>query len=238
LGRLYGVKPRFGGSLALLFATVALLGALHVPAARADGDPASDVLAGQSLFIPAGTGFAAAQQAQLRQVVAAARRAGYPIRVALIAQRADLGAITPLWRNPSGYARFLGTELSDVYRGALLVVMPTGYGVWIVGRRSPPAAQLNRLGASLQGAPLPGTGPATAAAAVTAVRRMAASAGHPLPAPVATALPAAPGSGGPGAVAIGALAAGAALIAAAWAVSLRARPWHRGEGVTSPPHGA
>jgi hypothetical protein len=232
------VTRRLRGTTAALCAALAMLGAVHAPAARADGDPASDVLAEQSLFIPAGTSFPAAAQAQLRQVVAAARTAGYPVRVALIAQRSDLGAITPLWRNPSGYARFLGTELSDVYRGALLVVMPNGYGVWIVGRQSAPAAQLNHLGASLQGVTLAGTGADTAAAAVTAVRRMAASAGHALPAPTATALPGAGGSSGPGAIAIAALAAGALLIAAAWTASLRARPWRGSEGVASSSHGA
>jgi hypothetical protein len=222
----------------LALTLIALLAAVHVPAAHADGDPASDVLAEQTVFIPAGTSFPAADQAQLRAVVVAARKAGYPIRVALIATRSDLGAITPLWRNPKGYARFLGEELPDVYDGALLVVMPNGYGVWIVSKGNPPEAELNRLGASLEGAPIPGSGPATAAAAVTAVRRMAASAGHPLPAPTATALPAAGGSSGPGPIAIAALVLGVGLIAAAWTASLRARPWRSGERVPSPSNGA
>jgi hypothetical protein len=220
-----------GLTATLAVALIALLAAVHVPAARADGDPASDVLAEQSAFIPAGASFPAAAQAQLRAVIASARRAGYPIRVALIATRSDLGAITPLWRDPSRYASFLGQELSDVYRGALLVVMPNGYGVDIDGPHT--AAQLERLGASLQGAPLPDSGPAT-----TAVQRMAASAGHRLPAPTATAVPAATGSETVGPIAIAALAAGVALIAAAWTASLRSRPWRRGDGVASPTHGS
>ena len=36
--------------------------------------------------------------------------------------------MTALWRNPRGYARFLGIELSLAYKGRLLVVMPNGFG--------------------------------------------------------------------------------------------------------------
>jgi hypothetical protein len=213
--------------------------ALAAPAARADGDPASDVLAQQSVFIPAGRGIPAADQARLQAVVRAAARRGEPVRVALIADRSDLGAVTGLWRNPSGYATFLGTELSGIYHGTLIVVMPNGYGVSVLTPGATQADQL-RAGASLVGAPLPGSGAATAADAVVAVRRVAAAAGHPLPAAAAlapTATVAPTGSGGPGAIAVIALVAGAALIAAAWAGSLRARPWRRGDGVASPTHG-
>ena len=54
--------------------------------------------------------------------------AGFPIRVAIIASRSDLGAITGLWLKPRAYARFLGLELSLAYTGRLLVVMPNGFG--------------------------------------------------------------------------------------------------------------
>ena len=37
--------------------------------------------------------------------------------------------MTELWRQPQNYARFLGQELSLVYRGTLLVVMPNGFGL-------------------------------------------------------------------------------------------------------------
>ena len=219
---------------------LALAGALlAVPGtrpARADGDPASDVLAEQAVFIPQGRGIPAADQARLQGVVRAAQRRGYPVRVALIAARSDLGAITQLWRNPSGYAAFLGKELADTFHGALVVVMPNGYGVDLVGEPGSEAA-LQRAGASLEGVPLPGSGAATAAAAVTAVRRVAASAGHPLAVPQAAPAPAAAGSATLGTVALIALVAGAGLIAAAWTGSLRARPWRRVNGVASPPHG-
>lgn len=215
---------------------VIVLSVLVVPSAHADGDPASDVLAEQPVFIPQGRGIPTADQARLEAVVGSAQRRGYPVRVALIAARSDLGAITPLWRDPSRYAEFLGEELADVFHGTLIVVMPNGYGVWLVGQPGSQAA-LQHVGASLVGAPLAGAGSATAAAAVTAVERVAAAAGHPLPTPTATSLPAASGTGVFGPVAWIALATGGVMIAGAWAGSLRARPWRRGEGVASPSHG-
>ena len=46
----------------------------------------------------------------------------------MIASPTDLGSVTELWRQPQNYARFLAQELSLLYRGPLLVVMPNGYG--------------------------------------------------------------------------------------------------------------
>ena len=60
------------------------------------------------------------QQAQLVALLAAARRSGYQLRVALIASSTDLGSVTELWRQPQSYAQFLGQELSLVYRGPVL----------------------------------------------------------------------------------------------------------------------
>ncbi len=69
-----------------------------------------------------------AAQRELLATVAAANRAGFAIRVAIISTDYDLGSITALWRKPTIYARFLGLELSSIYRGRLLVVMPNGFG--------------------------------------------------------------------------------------------------------------
>jgi hypothetical protein len=226
---------RLGAWLLALLAGLALGGPLAA-VARADGDPASDVLAEQPLFVPAGRGIPAGDQARLQAVVRAAAAHREPIRVALIANRTDLGAVTGLWRNPAGYASFLGRELSGIYHGTLVVVMPNGYGVALLAPGATRAQQL-RAGASLEGAPLPGSGAETAAAAITAVRRVAAAAGHPLPTVAGVALPASGGGDAVDAVALIALAAGALIIAVAWAASLRARPWRRGDGVGSPTHG-
>jgi hypothetical protein len=205
--------------------------------ARADGDPASDVLTDQTVFIPAGRGIPVDAQARLEQAIHSAAQHRFPVRVALIAAPGDLGAVTQLWRQPADYARFLGTELSDVFSGTLIVVMPNGYGVWVDGPRASRAA-LERAGSSLIGAPLAGTGEATAAAAVDAVLRVAKAAGHPLPTPGAGSVAGVRSPSPIGVIAAIVLAAGAALIAAAWAASLRAAPWRRGADVASTGHGA
>ncbi len=206
------------------------------PTARADGDPASDVLAEQVAFVPAGRGIPVADQQRLQAVIRSAARRGVSVRVALIAARGDLGAVTTLWRQPAQYARFLGTELTDVFSGTLVVVMPNGYGVWIVGPHAS-RASLERAGSALVGAPLPKSGQATASAAVVAVRRVAAAAGHPLPVPRVTAAATGRASSGVGSIAGSVLAAGALLILAAWTASLRARPWRRTDDASAAPPG-
>jgi thiol-disulfide isomerase/thioredoxin len=137
------------------------------------GDPASDVLANQSLFLPADAGVAPAQQARLARMIASATRAGFGIRVAIIASKSDLGSVTALWRRPQAYADFLGQELSLVNHGPLLVVMPNGFGFY--QSRSGRAADQAQLG---NGAPL--TKPSDLAApAADEVQRLAAASGHP-----------------------------------------------------------
>jgi hypothetical protein len=221
-------------ALAAVTAACALGAVLLVPMARADGDPASDVLAEQTAFIPAGRGIPAADQGRLEAVIRSAARDGVAVRVALIAAPSDLGAVTALWRRPAQYARFLGTELTDVFSGTLIVVMPNGYGVWIVGRHASSAA-LQRAGSSLIGAPLPRSGRATAAAAVVAVRRVAAAAGVPLPDPRIESASRGRGASSVGSVAWTVLAVGALFIVAAWVASLRARPWRRKDDVSAAP---
>jgi hypothetical protein len=221
-------------SLVLLLAA-SLLAWRGAAPARADGDPASDVLAEQSVFIPQDGSVPSREQAQLEAIVHTAQRSGYAVRVALIATRSDLGSITSLWLKPASYAGFLGRELSLLYHGALLVVMPNGYGVDLVGE--PHAGrELQLAGASLEGMRLPGHGAALAQAAISGVRRLAATIGDRLAAPTATGPAPARSSPGPGIVSWSVLALGAALIAAAWTFSLRARPW-RGRDRVAPNRG-
>ena len=66
------------------------------PSARADGDPGSDVLVYQDLFAGSDAGLSVAQQVELGGLLKATARAGAPVRVAVIASRFDLGAVTGL----------------------------------------------------------------------------------------------------------------------------------------------
>lgn len=200
---------------ALVAALFALAWAWHPALARADGDPASDVLATQALFLPQDAGATPAQRAQLTGLLRTAAKRGYPIRVALVASRADLGSVTALWRQPETYARFLGQELAFVHKGPLLVVMPNGFGLTQLGRPLP--------NQSLTGMGAPGAG--LAGAAIAAVHGFAAAAGHPLPVSSVQA-PRADRSSDVTAWIV--LAGGAVAIAIAWGLSLRARPLRTG----------
>lgn len=198
----------------ILVALLALIALAPAPA-KADGDPASDVLATQPLFLPQDGGLTFRQEAELDGLVTATRAAGYPLRVALIASPTDLGSVTELWRQPENYAHFLGQELSLVYRGTLLVVMPDGFGLYGRGASAAQAA-LARLAVGPGG---------LGARAIAAVQHLAAAAGHPLQ--VSVGLPRR-SSGGTDYAALIVLVMGALLILTAWTLSLRARPVRAG----------
>jgi hypothetical protein len=155
---------------------------LVVPAAHADGDPASDYLLNTSAFVPPDANIPSADAQQLRAVLAAAKARGYEIRVAVIATTYDMGSVATLFRRPSEYARFLGQELFFVYKGRLLVVMPNGYAVSRGGKLLPSAQRLvSRL-------PVPGgDGQRLASGATAAVRKLAAAEGVTVPLPKVSA---------------------------------------------------
>jgi hypothetical protein len=218
---------------------VALGGTLVPACARADGDPASDVLVGESLFLPADAGLSTAQQAQLQAALDASARAGYPLRVALIASAADLGSVSELWNRPQSYAEFLGDELSLVYRGTLLVAMPNGYGLYR-SAGSPGTSPSGSAGAgpgglgeteraALDGLRAPSSDGGLGAGALSAIQRLAAATGHPLTLGRTVSVPAAagPGAGGSAVLPWVVFAAGAVLVALAWSASLRAQPLRR-----------
>lgn len=146
-------------------------------AARADGDPGSDVLVYQSLFVTSSAGVSVAKQVQLNGLLAQAMQAGVPIRVAIIAHPTDLGAVGELWGKPRAYARFLGYELSLSYRQRLLVVMPSGFGV------SWPRHPTRSAYSTLAGTRIATGGDGLAGAAESAVVALARSAGVALHVP-------------------------------------------------------
>jgi hypothetical protein len=146
--------------------------ALTLPSlAAADGDPASDILLGENVFYPYSPPVARAVQLKLNAQTAAARRAGFPIKVALIAGPTDLGAIPTLFGKPQAYAKFLGQEIS--FRGTqpLLVVMPAGFGVQ--GVTGP-----ERLAVTALPKPAGKTSTDLARAAQIAVARLLVASGH------------------------------------------------------------
>jgi hypothetical protein len=116
-------------SLACVLGALALA-ALTAPAALADGDPASDVLITQPIFPTYSPKLNSSQAEQFSRLVASAEKAGYPIKVAVIGTRPDLGSVPVLYRNPSRYARFLGLELYYWFKGEVLVAMPNGFGIF------------------------------------------------------------------------------------------------------------
>jgi hypothetical protein len=107
-----------------------LLALTLAPAALADGDPASDVLQPPDVrvYMTNGTTDAKLEQG-LQKTAQQISDAGLPIKVAVIGNKTDLGAVPQLWAKPQIYAKFLGGELRFVYKDTLLVVMPQGLGV-------------------------------------------------------------------------------------------------------------
>jgi hypothetical protein len=105
--------------------------ALLVPgSARANGDPASDVLLTQQTFLPLEAPISGSAKSDLNKTVAEANKKGYTIRVAIIAFSGDLGLVGSLWGKPQPYAKFLWNELSFSYNNRLLVAMPAGFGFY------------------------------------------------------------------------------------------------------------
>jgi hypothetical protein len=181
--------------------------------AHADGDPASDVLLGQSVFYPYQPQVSGSLQTQLNAETGAAAKAHFPIRVALIESPVDLGVITQLFGKPQQYAKFLDQEISYPAPQPLLVVMAAGFGA----AGLPPKAQA--AVASLR-PPAGKDSESLAQAALTAVGTLAKADGHPL------AVRGAAGGSGTTTYIVIALAA-AALATAATLLTVRRRAGNR-----------
>jgi len=156
----------------LLLAALLVLAALFPTPARAHGDLASEVLATQWIFLPPKAPIPRGDVRRLEDAVQKARDSGYPVKVALIASRADLRSLASLWKKPQRYARWLGRDLASVYAGAVLVAMPNGYGLF-GGRGS---AVGDRLALAGLEARIPAR--ALADAAVAAIVRLTATRGR------------------------------------------------------------
>jgi len=166
--------------LALAAAAVAVIVAIFlVQSAVADGDPASDTLISQHVFLPLTVGYSLGDAGRLTRLLDDSRKKGFPLKVAVIARRADLGAIPSLFGQPERYASFLGQEDYYFFKDELLVVMPQGYGVYKHGG----ASKEDRAAISALPKPENATGDVLAAAAERAVRALAAKRGIVLAVP-------------------------------------------------------
>jgi hypothetical protein len=167
------VRPAAAAAVGLLVATL-----LVAPPARADGDPASDILLADNVFLSFTQPRDSPEGRALEGLTAEARQRRFPIKVAVIVDPTDLGAAAPLYGHAQRYAQFLGRELSFVYEGTLIVTMsgkPGGFGIWGPGDKPPARHALRSL-------KLPAQRDAASLGRVTedAVRTAAAANGHPL----------------------------------------------------------
>ena len=132
----------------------------------------------------------------------------------MIATLSDLGSVGGAVAPATELRRFLGQELSILYRGTLLVVMLDGFGLYESGH---PTGAGQSVLASMRPPGKAGLVDGT----LTAIQRLAKASGHTLLVSSRSA-PAGPAGNDTGTWI--ALVVGAALIAAAWAASLRALP--------------
>ncbi len=159
------------GRSATIFTATLFALALACTPVWADGDPASDVLLTENVFYPYKPPVSSPIQKALTAEAAAGCRARFPIKVALIASPADLGAITDLFGKPQSYAAYLDQEISFQRKQRLLVVMASGYGTEGLNRPADLAV------ASLK-KPASGRSNDLARAATTAIAKIAAADGH------------------------------------------------------------
>jgi hypothetical protein len=169
----------------LVLALAAVLAGTAAGTASADGDPASDVLLSDNVFLSFQSPYGSAEGRALEALAKQAKKQGFPMRVAVITQLADMGSVGGLYGKAQRYADFLASEIRFVYRGTLVVTMsgkPGGFGVH--GQGATPAARR-----ALERMKLPSSSPTAAELArlaAVAMQRVAAASGHHLTAPSAT----------------------------------------------------
>lgn len=166
----------------VLLALAAVTAGAAAGVARADGDPASDVLLADDVFLSYQSPYGSPEGRALEGLAKAAKGQGLPIKVAVITQVADLGAVPGLYGKAQRYADFLGREITFVYRGTLVVAMngkPGGFGVHGPGATGAARRALARMKLPED----PQTAADLARLAAVAVQRVAAASGHHLAGP-------------------------------------------------------
>lgn len=156
---------------AFLAAAIAVLCAPAV--ALAHGDPASHYLETGSLYPGFDLQPSQDVELQLIGVLDAAKDAGFPLKVAIVSSEADVSDNPEMLNKPQEYADYVVGALvgSRVpVEAPVVIVTPVGIGVAGPGAEKMTAVKTGQGGDAL------------ARAAMTAVRDIAADAGHPLPA--------------------------------------------------------
>jgi hypothetical protein len=157
------------------------------PPARADVDPASDVLLLQNVFLPYKPKVCSQLAGPLRHLTSETKKAKFPLKVAVISSQADLGGAPQFLGRPQEYARFLGNELGIYgpdygknYQSnlSLLTVMSGGFGFYRSGKAPNVSKAVDDLSAPAGSQPND-----LARAAIAAVPKLAKAAGHPVPTP-------------------------------------------------------
>jgi len=168
---------------AALLALAAL--ALAPAAAPADGDPASDVLLAQDVYYPYAPKVAPQLTTALNGLMKRVRKAGYPMKAALIQAQSDLGAYPNLFGDTQSYANLLAKEIAFNSHPHLLVVMPSGFAGDNLGAKVDSALSGIKIDQAAKSDGL-------AKAALAAVARVATANGHPtaVPPQAEAALPA------------------------------------------------
>lgn len=157
-----------------LSATLAAAVLAIAPAAGwADADPPSDVLLSQDVYLPYQPAVSKPLGAALRATVARAKQANYPLKVAIVASEADLGAIPNLFNRPAAYAPFLARELPPS-NAPTLVVMPAGLAAARTTQPAVVAIRSVRVDKDKKSDGL-------VRAAIQAIPKMATASGHPIP---------------------------------------------------------
>ena len=162
--------------LPALVVSAAIAAAAVPQPARADGDPASDVLLLQDVYLPYAPGIPTNLAQTVTDLLKTTRKAGFPLKVAVIAQAKDLGAVPQFFGRPQPYAPFLESEIAFNSRKPLLVVMPSGYGLAAM-----PVGAANALKGFAP--PKSAGGDDLGRAAIAAIVKLSAAAGKPVPAP-------------------------------------------------------
>lgn len=159
-------------ALAALFAAVVLPASAH-----AHGEePAVEALETGNVYMPHEPAIPGGVAVALRQTVARAQAAGYPLKVAVIGSQHDLGEYGQLWGMAQPAANLISRTVGKNRPIPLLLVMPTGFGTIQTGPN--PKAALGGVKS-----PASDSGDQLGRSAIDATLALAKAAGHPLPRP-------------------------------------------------------